>query len=143
MVLKNKDLNVVLESLLRFIRQHRHEPIPAIAWVLTPEGRLTQFSSRSNLPAAAAVRYLENGVSALVGEGKCKALGLLFQAETQGEGGVTCSIGGVFLEHRDGTAYRIEVADFINGSQPFPRDGLVVFPAAPKFFPRSRFAQAH
>lgn len=138
MSLKNKDLSVILESFLRVIRQHRLETIPVIAVVLTNEGKLVQFSARSGQTLSESIRYLETGVSTMVREGKCRALGLSCQPETKAEGGVARSIGGVFLEHRDGTAYRIELADFHGGSldQPVP------LLTEPKFFPRSRFAQA-
>lgn len=127
-MLINKDLNLILESFLKTTRLHGRKA-PAMAFVMTPEGKINQCSGRPNMPATESLRYLETGLFTLVREGKCRALGIPNGA-------------GIFLEHQDGGAYRVELPDLNAASVLISLDRMVPVIAEPRFFVRSRFAQA-
>lgn len=132
MTVKNKDLNIILESFLRAIRQHGGQGIPAIAFVLTPEGKLAQFSGQSshaNASRAEAIRYLEKGIATLVRERKCKAIALTFEA---GSTGLTRP--SIFLEHQDNSAYLIQLPNENGGPVRCSLNDLAPVPAEPRFF---------
>jgi hypothetical protein len=144
MLLKNKDLNIILDSFLRVIPHHRQDwgRIPALAIVLTSEGKLAQFSgqaNRVNTSAAEAVHYLERGVYTLVREGRCRAIGIPFDMTASGEAEAPARHAFILLEHQDGSAYRIQVPYSDDGSIRMPLDDLVAVLTEPRFFLRMRF----
>jgi len=139
MLLKNKDLNLIVECFRRTIRQHRQDSgwISAVAVILTSEGKLAQFSgqsSRANLSAADTVRYLERGVYTLVREGRCRAIGIPFEMAISGE--ATARRAVILLEHQDGSAYRVTLPYSDNGPIRMPPVDLVAVLTEPKFFIR-------
>jgi hypothetical protein len=144
MLLKNKDLNLVLNSFLRSIRQTRQNlcRIPTFAIVLMSDGKLAQFSGQSNRALTSAsdtLRYLERGVYTLVREGRCKAIGIPCEVAACAETSIQ-QVLAVLLEHQDGSAYRVQFPCSNNGSIRIPLNDLVHVVTEPKFFlgPRVR-----
>lgn len=146
MLLKNKDLTVILDSFLRAMRQRGTGEVPRIAFVMSPEGKLAQFSGqlgRPNVRVADEIRYLENGILTLVREGKCKAIGPPFAISGAATAQTTVEvIAGIFLEHQDTSAFRIEVAALGRAPANVSVNRIAPVMAEPRFFLRSRFAHA-
>jgi hypothetical protein len=145
MLLKNKDLSVILESFLRFIRQHRQDSgmIPAVAIVLTSEGKLAQFSGQANRPylsVTEAVRYLERGVYTLVREGRCRAIGIPLDVAESGEAESAVRHPGILLEHQDGSAYHVQLPCSDDGLIRMPLGDLAAVLTEPRFFLRARLS---
>lgn len=127
MPIKNKDLNLILESFLKTTRHHSEEA-PGMAFVMTSEGKITQLSGHSNhadLSAAEVSRYFESGIAALVRAGKCKAIGLPLES-------------GIFLEHQDRSAYLVQLSSGSDAPVWSSLTGLAPIPAQPRFFLKPR-----
>ena len=144
MLMKNKDLNLILESFLRVIRQHRQDSggVPAVAIVLTAEGKLAQLSrqaNRANISATEAARYLESGLYTLVREGRCRAIGIPSEMAVSGEAAARRTV--ILLEHQNGSAYRVTLPYSDDGPIRMPPGDLVAVLTEPKFFVRPRLSQ--
>jgi hypothetical protein len=142
MLMKNKDLNLIVECFLRASRHHRPDSgwISAVAIVLTSEGKLAQFSgqaNRANISPAEVVRYLERGVYTLVREGRCRAIGIPSEMAVSGEAAARRTV--ILLEHQNGSAYRVTLPYSDDGPIRMPPGDLVAVLTEPKFFVRPRF----
>jgi hypothetical protein len=136
----HKDLNHLLEFLLhiaRLLRESGGIILPTAA-MMTAEGKIAKLgghAANGHIAPAEALRSLEDGLRVMARQGRCKAVGLCYDSHLQPslDPRVEQSVG-IFLEHRDGSAFHFAIPWDMNRSAHLSSKGLVPIPSPPKIF---------
>jgi hypothetical protein len=133
----NKELNLVLDAMIRQAKQSLRDTGQVIpfAAILAFHGKTsillgpTQSASSLHL-----MRTLEAGLRARIGQGLSKAIGTCLGPTDPAEAeSIIPEVLLFFLEHSDGTAYRITVP-YTNGRLGEINQAAVIVPGTSRFF---------
>jgi hypothetical protein len=136
----HKDLNLLLDFLLPLARpfQETGGNFAPFAAMMTAEGKIARLGghvANGHIAPAEALRSLEDSLRVMARQGRCKAVGFCFvsnlrqSTDAQSEPAVS-----IFLEHRDGSAYRFVVPWDTNRPAHLSSKGLIPIPSPPKIF---------
>jgi hypothetical protein len=138
--MSHKDLDLLLDFLVHTASslQVRGGNFRPFAAMMTAEGKIAKLgghAANGHIAPAEALRSLEDGLRVMARQGRCKAVGLCFDTNFQ-QGPNTGSerAVGIFLEHRDGSAYRFVIPWDTNRSAHLSGKGLIPIPSPPKIF---------
>jgi hypothetical protein len=136
----HKDLNVIFDFLLRNAspsEENRTSFLPFAA-MMTIEGKIAKLGNRAasgRISPAEALRSLEDGLRVMARQGRCRAVGLCPGSDIQSVSNIESRLAlSIFLEHRDGSAYRFVIPWYTN--RPAHRSSSQ--PAVVLFYSRSR-----
>jgi hypothetical protein len=130
-VLDHKGLCQLADEMVRSekLSYHKTGSLQPLAMTLGEGGKLSQFASQAGHGLRSiqeTCRVLENGLSLMARQGNCKAVGLCPGIHNESPT-VELTETAIFIEHQDGSAYRI----MFSALEP---QELRVVRAEPRFF---------
>ena len=111
LVLDHAELRQLADEMVRSAKlsYEKTGSLQPLAMTLGEGGKISQFASQAERGVRSlqeTCRVLENGLSLMARQGNCKAVGLCPEVHNETPA-VEATETAIFVEHRDGAAYRI------------------------------------